>query len=751
MRHVKITLGEASRVVDLAQYAIPQGFSQVVIRGGGWVTGLAAQDGRMYVRTDVGGAYRWDDAPGRWVQMVTAAGVPAPHASDYEVEGLACAPSNPDVVYLSVGSTASFTEPDNITPLNGRVLRSADAGQTWTASGRDWYMAGNGEARQAGARLAVDPTNPDIVYLGTRADGLHLSADGGQTWTELTALPAAVGDESPATPIGITFVMVDPDSPVVSGRHQTLWAGVHGVGLCKTADGGATWATVSAFTGGYIRDMDRAADGTLYVCFYHPTAASSEVRRVDPGGAVTAITPGSSQTWCSIAVDPHDPDRVFVAADGINGTSRFFRTLTGSSATPAWTGLSAAITNGERGTVWPASSDILSYWSVGQFRFVDGALWHAGGMGAWRSTDLGDAEATFEFMSDGIEELVANVAHKPPGKPLLTASWDRGLFRHPAPASRNPGVGKASYLPYRTAFGSAWDIAASPTDPLFIAAILDDSQDLSGTTIPARRASAWSDDGGETWTRFGALTAGTAPADLMFGNIAVSAGDSDNLVWVPSPLTGLASRIYYTADRGDTWTAATLNGLTTSDFLHHRYNFHRQILAAHPNSPGLFYALGGTTAGAAILWKSADGGATWDKVSTTGLRSTESDFSFNTHFVILNTPSGVRFIATGHTPWCRSEDGVTWEVTTTPLVVPVALGVGAPMSNGGNPALYTYGLVAGVRGLHRSTDLGDSWGLLTEGPGGIYRGIRAIAGDPEVAGRVYVGFSGVGYVVGQFS
>ena len=39
---------------------------------------------------------------------------------------------------------------------------------------------------------------------------------------------------------------------------------------------------------------------------------------------------------------------------------------------------------------------------------------------------------------------------------------------------------------------SAWDLAASPTDPNFLVAVLDDNQDASGRTYPDRRASAFS-------------------------------------------------------------------------------------------------------------------------------------------------------------------------------------------------------------------------------------------------------------------
>jgi len=79
------------------------------------------------------------------------------------------------------------------------------------------------------------------------------------------------------------------------------------------------------------------------------------------------------------------------------------------------------------------------------------------------------------------------------------------------------------------------------------------------------------------------------------------------------------------------------------------------------------------------------------------------------------------------------------------------MGVGAPIAGGnGNAALYSYGTVEGDTGIYRSTDYGSRWERLSGEPNGIYVGIRAIAGDPEIGGRVYVALAGGGFLVGQF-
>src|SRR2546428_344882 len=76
--------------------------------------------------------------------------------------------------------------------------RSADAGPgTWTTRGPE---GGEVEA------LAIDPSNPDIVYCATNGGGIFKSTDGGARWTAINrgltdtvVLALAIDRSSPAT------------------------------------------------------------------------------------------------------------------------------------------------------------------------------------------------------------------------------------------------------------------------------------------------------------------------------------------------------------------------------------------------------------------------------------------------------------------------------------------------------------------------------------------------------------------------
>ena len=281
-------------------------------------------------------------------------------------------------------------------------------------------------------------------------------------------------------------------------------------------------------------------------------------------------------------------------------------------------------------------------------------------------------------------------------------------------------------------------------------AILDDNQDLSGRTVPERRASGYSTDGGATWSRFASLANGTAPSDLLFGNIAVSAHDTNNLVWVPSNLTGLDTRVYYSHDEGATWSSGQLNGLSAGQYLHDQYTQARKILVADPETPGHFYALGSDAAGAGILWKTVDGGATWNAETVSGPADAgTSGFKYDSTLVAA---AGYLIAAPGTGGGCffRSRQPGQWEKMCT-LNGALGMGVGAPTKEaGGDATLYSYGSVDGTVGIYRSTDVGSHWRRMSGDPGGLRMGIRAIAGDPQTSSRVYVALNGGGYLVGHF-
>ena len=101
----------------------PYAWNNVVIGGGGFVTGIIPhprQKGLMYARTDVGGAYRWDDSARRWIPLTDWTS--AEDVNLTGIESMAVDPNNPRRVYLAAGTYSRG---------NAAILRSEDQGRTF--------------------------------------------------------------------------------------------------------------------------------------------------------------------------------------------------------------------------------------------------------------------------------------------------------------------------------------------------------------------------------------------------------------------------------------------------------------------------------------------------------------------------------------------------------------------------------------------------------------------------------------------
>ena len=232
--------------------AIPYAWKSVPIVGGGFVDGLVfhptAKD-VLYARTDMGGAYRRNPKTRLWEPMLDF--LPYADLNLMGVESLAVDPSDAQKVYLACGT---YTAPD---VPNGAILRSSDQGHTFQRSNVPFKFGGNEAGRGNGERMAVDPNDGRILFLGTRKNGLWKSEDGAVTWTKVESFPKDVlqlspeEEKLPAWSGGgrntVVFVVFDPSSGSKGKPSQTIYAGVSIMGkpgIFRSEDAGKTWKVV---------------------------------------------------------------------------------------------------------------------------------------------------------------------------------------------------------------------------------------------------------------------------------------------------------------------------------------------------------------------------------------------------------------------------------------------------------------------------------------------------------------------------
>ena len=110
----------------------------------------------------------------QWQQLVTSTSMPAADVTIgrqgvYEVQ---IAPSNTNILYMM---------------YLGYVYRSTDKGTTWTKTSFAQVVEDpNVDYRINGQKMAVDPHNPNVVYVGTPQNGLFVTTDGGASWQSVS-------------------------------------------------------------------------------------------------------------------------------------------------------------------------------------------------------------------------------------------------------------------------------------------------------------------------------------------------------------------------------------------------------------------------------------------------------------------------------------------------------------------------------------------------------------------------------------
>lgn len=233
---------------------------------------------------------------------------------------LAIAQSNPDTVY--VGSGEGLHRPDLST--GDGVYKTIDGGKTWANMGLKDGMQISG--------IAVDNNNPDRVFVAVmghpygpnRTRGVFRSTDGGRKWEQVLYKD----DDT-----GAAAVAIDPTNPNVI--YADLWASREGPwenggwqgktsGLFKSTDGGSTWREL---TKGLPTIEDGRGRIGFTVCKADPkrlyatvdATKNGGVYRSEDGGESWVQTNSETRIWgrgsdfAEVRVDPTNPDIVYAA------------------------------------------------------------------------------------------------------------------------------------------------------------------------------------------------------------------------------------------------------------------------------------------------------------------------------------------------------------------------------------------------------------------------------------------------------
>ncbi|MEU9351152.1 cellulose binding domain-containing protein [Streptomyces griseoloalbus] len=715
------------------------------IDGGGFVPGIVfnrSEKDLAYARTDIGGAYRWQESTKTWTPLLDSVGW-----DDWGHTGVVSLASDsvdPDRVYAAVGTYTNDWD-----PKNGAVLRSTDRGASWQKAALPFKLGGNMPGRGMGERLAVDPNRNSVLYLGAPSGkGLWRSTDSGATWSQVTNFPN-VGNyaQDPSDTSGyasdnqgIVWVTFDESTGSAGTATKTVYVGVADKenAVYRSTDAGATWERLAGQPTGYLahKGVLDAENGHLYLA-YSDTGGPYDggkgrlYRYATATGTWTDVSPvAEADTYygfSGLTVDRQNPGTVMATAYSSwwPDTQIFRSTDSGATWTKAWDYTSYP--NRENRYTMDVSSVPWLTWGASPSPpeqtpklgwmtealeidpFDPDRMMYGTGATIYGSENLTNWDTGSKFtitpMVRGLEETAVNdLASPPSGAPLLSALGDIGGFRHtdltkvPSMMFTQPNFTSTTSL----------DFAESNPDTVVRAGNLD-----SGPHI------AFSTDNGANWF------AGTDPSGVSGGGTVAAAADGSRFVWSPQ-----GAGVHYATGFGTSWSASS--GIPAG-----------AVVESDRVDPKTFY---GFKSGK--FYVSTDGGATFSASSATGLPSGDS-----VRFKALPGAKGDVWLAGGASDgayglWHSTDAGATFTKLTN-VDEADAIGFGKAAPGASYQTLFTSAKIDGVRGIFRSTDKGTTWTRVNDDAHQWGWTGAAITGDPRVYGRVYVATNGRGIVYGD--
>ncbi|RKP51730.1 xyloglucanase [Cohnella endophytica] len=726
--------------------------------GGGFVPGIIfnqTQPNLIYARTDIGGAYRWNQATGSWIPLNDSVGW-----TDWNkngVDALATDPIDPNRVYMATGTYTNAW--DN----NGQIMRSTDQGATWQTTALPFKVGGNMPGRSMGERLMIDPNKNSILFYGARSgNGLWKSTDYGVTWSKVTSFTNVgtyiqnPGQEYGSDPVGLAWITFDKSKGSLGNATQTIYVGVADTGnsVFRSTDGGATWAAVPGQPTGYLPHHGvLSSTGKLYISYSDGVGpydgAKGDVWKLDTAtGTWTKISPVPSSStddyfgYGGLAVDAQNPNTVMVAT--LNSwwpDAIIFRSTDGGTTWSRiwdWNGypnrtlrytqdISAApwLTFGK--TANPPIPSPLIGWMIGDLEidpFNSNRMLYGTGATIYGSNNLTawDTGGTVNISvaAKGIEETAVLGLISPPtgSSHLISALGDISGFRH-EDLTKAP----TTYQTQPT-YASTQSIDYAELNPSFMVRIgsADKSTDANMKSI------GLSSDGGANWYMPSAEPS-KGTTTVGNGQVAVSAS-GNSIVWSTGDIG-----VYYSKTSGNSWTASSgvpANAKVLSD-------------RVNPNKFYAFYA--------GIFYISTDGGATFAATAATGLpTNTAPGLQPNQAQISIKAVPGIEgdiWFAGGNTVeakyglWHSTNSGTSFsKLTNVQEADLIGFGMAAPGKS--YQALYTVAKIDGVRGVFRSDDTGTTWVRINDDQHQYAKINMAITGDPRIYGRVYLGTNGRG-------
>jgi photosystem II stability/assembly factor-like uncharacterized protein len=600
--------------------------------------------------------------------------LPPPSAS-FQVIG----PGGGDILSIAQDPTSPTTL--YATAFDSGIYKSSDGAASWQNIGANFPLNLEGGLIDQ-IKVSADTGTVYITYMaGSGAAGrqVYKTADGGKTWTQLSALP------SPSSNL-VSEIVLDPLN------DTTIYAVDTQNGLYRSQDAGSSWTadTLPASCGGVLYH-DIATEGKLYF----GSTCSGLYGSEDMGSTWTALS-SLNNVGCGDLYGPalfvqarSNPQRIYATALEVGP---LFDLLQSSDGGATWTQILQGY--GMNGlVVYPSNPDEI-FLSVGDVPVsysieYQGLINSLDGGNTWTQLGFPTVTPGFHYNTVG---------------PLFLLSTSPDVF-----------AGQAAYHVWLIQnAGSVWSesdrgltgnfglqVALDPSAPTTVYLASGNGSGISKSS-----------DGGKTWTNVFTVSAESVAVDPFDSNHILTG------VSLFAPLSNSNSPLQVSNDGGVTWA----DNPVPTPF----QDFPPTSTVFDPSTTGTIYiASAAQSSGAGIgIAKSTDGGASWsmmtnglDTPSSLIVQSLAIDPS-NPQILLAGTDGGI---------YKTTDGGSTWTLKDSSQV-PYTIAFD------GSHAGYVY---ASGTGLTKSTDNGETWSQVNLGRSDL-GSLLTLAVDPGLADTLFL-------------
>jgi photosystem II stability/assembly factor-like uncharacterized protein len=567
---------------------------------------------------------------------------------------IAGVPSQPNVFYMA--------------PVNGGVFKSIDYGRTWQPIFDDQPTASIGA-------IAVAPSNPNIVYVGSGeglhrpdlsvGDGIYRSTDAGKTWTHLGLRD---GQQIPQ-------LAVDPKNPdrvfVAVAGHP--YGPNEERGVYRSLDGGKTFEKVlyrDENVGASDVQIDPSNPQVVYAALWESREGPWEngVFNGDGGGIFKSTNGG--RTWrqlskglpgnvvqANLAIAPSAPKTLFAAVR----TKTIAKLYRSDDAGETWTGT----TDDPRPGLGIGGGDL----PVVRFDPKNSQIVYSASVVCWKSTDGGKTWEGWRGAPGGDD--YQNVWINPNNPDIILLGSDQGAI-----ITVNGGKSWSSW--YNQSTAQLYHVSADNTFPY---RLYSGQQESGSVGIKSR-----GDEGEITfrdWKPVAAEEYGYVVADPLDPDIIIGGkltrfdrrtGQAQNILPVPvqtedfrmlrtepivfSPLDPhllffAGNTLWQTRDRGDHWEKISPDLSRPNYELPASIGKYKEDATKQAHRRGVIYTVAPSPLDANRIWcgtddglihLTTDGGKTWNNVTPAAVSAWQKislieagHFNANTAYAAVNT------------------------------------------------------------------------------------------------------------------